>query len=108
MKKTYIILIIIGLCLIGCLFFIPRKPKVDVYMHTEIEQVFSQEQFDSLCISDNISNNLEDWDMSLFFEDSTILMQYLYVVNKNDTSIVYSAIPADSTIIINKRISIGQ
>lgn len=108
MKKTYIILGIVFLCLIGVFFLIPKTPKEEIFMHTYIEQVYSYEQFDSLCIADGIHNDLKEWDSVVFIDDSTKtpINQYMYVIEKNDTMIVYSAIPSDSTIFINKRMSI--
>ena len=108
MKKIYIILGIIFICLIGGLFFIPRQPKEQPFMQTYIEQVYSYEQFDSLCTADKIHNDLNEWDSVVFIDDSskTVINQYLYLVTKDDTTIVYSAIPNDSTIFINKRVSI--
>jgi len=110
MKKSYIILIIVFICLISSLFFIPKKPKEQLYMQTLIEQTYSYEQFDSLCNADNIYNDLNEWDCIYFTNDSSnsYIKQYLYTIYKDDTLIVYSIIPSEDSIFINKRITIEQ
>lgn len=111
MKKIYIILIVIVTILIGVsIFLIPKlntSTNQEVYMGTMIENVYTYDQFDSLCRSDRISPYLEEWNSSIFISDHKIVKQYLYLVYKKDTMIMYSLIPeSDSTFFINKRISI--
>jgi hypothetical protein len=108
MKKLYaflIALVLMGGC---CIFNTAQTPKRPyVYMSTKIERVYTYGQFDSLCVADRISNDLDRWDATLFVDDNETIKQYMYVVSHQDTTITYSVIPQkDSTIFVNKRIVI--
>jgi len=113
MKKLSILLLVLLLGVVGSCWLLKNTPKENEngYMKTLIEWTFTYDQFDSLCVADGISNNLDDWDSMIFIGDTLNITrpvrQYMYITSSGDTTTTYSIIiHPDSSLFVNKRIMI--
>ena len=111
MKKIYTFLLILVL-LFSC--GVAKNTPSDSpqsHMFTQIEQVYTIDQFDSLCFADRIHRNLDKWGSTNFIDDKGgLIKEYLYIVKRKgerDTTMTYTVIEeSDSTFFVNKRITI--
>jgi len=78
-------------------------------MFTAIEKLMSYSQLDSLCKADLISSSPSDWDKMYFVnDDNSIITEYMYVAEKQDTLFIYTAVESGDSLFVTKRVQIGE
>jgi hypothetical protein len=109
MRKLLLIILLV-LCTFSCgpSKRVKENEPTNFYMKTLVECMYSYSQLDSLCVVDNISSQIPDWNKTMFINGETgeVIEQYLYIVSKKDTTIIYSAIPNKDSVFVIKRIQI--
>ena len=83
-----------------------EQEPTEFFMMTMIERLFTYTQLDSLCTADGLSSSPEDWSKMFFIDGETNepFEQYMYLIEKGDTTFIYTAVPENDKIFVTKRI----
>ena len=75
-------------------------------MYNEFESNFTRLQFDSICIADTISNNLEEWHKLYSIDGDTNekCIIYMYIKSLGNNECIYRLIDKQDNYKITKRI----
>lgn len=109
--RKILLYIIIFLSISSCALFrkTPKEiEKTNFYMQTLIENVITYSQVDSICISDKILSPPDGWTKTVFIDGETgePFEEYLYILEKGDTTYFYNLIPYENNVYFHKRIQI--
>ena len=107
MKKIILILLTVILCF-SCG---TQKKTTELEKPTKIlfliDNIFNQQQLDSLCIADTISPNLSTWMEVAFidYETNSPIIEKMYIKFINEDEIVYRIIKEGENFKITKRLT---
>lgn len=107
MRKYLYGLLVSSLLIISCKTSSPILGDVQygVSMYNAFEQVYTVQQFDSICNADKISNDLSTWKQLSFKDGETnnVVTEYMFI---KSNSCIYRLIKkSDTTYKITKRIT---
>jgi hypothetical protein len=106
MKKMLSFLLVLTL-LCGCGVKKKTMETTPTRMLILIDTTFTKAQLDSLCISDTLSMDLQNWNNVVFvdYETNQAIYEYLYIKNINEDVMMYRVIKEGDEYKIIKRLT---